>query len=375
MKILVDANIFTRMQKTGVDFYVAGLVRALAVAMPSDTLVLNYFGWKKVTGFQDIPNIHMRRCWWLPQKMYGLMRHYLPFLPYDLASLARADVYLFPDYGCPPTIFRKPKLVILHDLTYYFYPEYVAPGHVVFLKDLVRRALDQADRIIAISEHTKSDIIKAYGKRDIDIIYSGIDTERFMHQDSSIIAITKTKYKITGDYILFASTIEPRKNLERLLDALQLLPDRLKKQYSLVIVGKEGWIEERVAAKLQQTQAAGVTVIRTGYITDSELPVLYSGASLFAYPSLYEGFGMPILEAMACGCPVLTANTSSMPEVAGGAAVIVDPYDVQAIADGLQKILVDPKLAKTLIAAGEKRVDQFTWKESGEQLAGIIKKI
>lgn len=375
MKIIVDANIFTRKQKTGVDFYVAGLVRALAQAVPNDMLVLNYFGRKKVTEFDDLPNVRMRRCWWLPQKFYGLMRHYLPFLPYDLVSGVRGDVFVFPDYGCPATISGKPKLVIVHDLTYYFHPQYVAPGHVEFLKNLVRRALNEADRVIAISDHTKSDIIKAYGQRDVDVIYSGVDTGHFKPQSPSAITATKAKYKISGDYILFASTIEPRKNLEKLLDALQLLPQDLKKQYSLVIVGKEGWIEQQVATKLKQTQAAGVTVVRTGYIADNELPVLYSGASVFAYPSLYEGFGMPILEAMACGAPVVTATTSSMPEVAGDAAVLVDPYDAQSIADGLQKILTDPKLAQNLVSKGKKQVTHFSWGESGKQLAAIIKRI
>jgi len=374
MKILVDANIFTRKQKTGVDYYTLGLVLAAARAMPQDQFVLAHFGGGVINVPSDIKNVQIKRIWLLPSKVYGLYRHYLKFLPLELFMPVQADAMFFPDFSCPVTIQKVPKLAVIHDLVYLLQPEYVPVGHQNFLKAVVSQALEQATQLVVNSESTSHDIQQAYGysSSKINVIPPAVDTGLYYPAGRDEIAAAKKKYGISGDYILFLSTLEPRKNVVGVLRAYQQLPSKLQDKYQLVLAGKKGWDDEELEALCEEL---GDRVVRAGRVDSVDKAALYSGSAVFATPSFYEGFSMPILEAMACGTPVVTGNVSSMPEVADDAALIVDPHDVEAITQALQNVLSDPKLARQLRESGAARAKQFSWEKSGQQLANLLRSL
>lgn len=373
MKILVDANIFTRKQKTGVDYYAQGLVFAAARALPDYEFILVHFGGGKIDVPADLRNVTIKRIWWLSSKMYGLHRHYLSFVPFDLLAPVKADIMFFPDFGCPPTIQNVPKLTIIHDLTYLLQPEYVLPGHRSFLDKLVKQALKQCTEVVVNSESTKTDLVNAYRpSKPINIIPPAVDAEFYKPAANKEVAAVKEKYGIEGDYILFLSTLEPRKNVTKIIKAYDLLSPELRSKYKLVLAGKKGWLDEEIE---ELCDKMGDQVIRTGRVETDDKPALYTGASLFAFPSVYEGFGMPILEAMACGTPVVTSSTSSMPEVAGDAAIVVEPHNVHDIVDAFTSVLTDANLARQLRNDGLTRATEFTWKKSGQQLANLLQRL
>lgn len=374
MKLLVDANIFTRKQKTGVDYYAMGLIWAAARAMPNDQFVLAHFGWGTTSVPADLKNIQVKRIWWLPSKMYGLHRHHLKFLPLEVLMPVRADIMFFPDFGCPVTIQKVPKVTIIHDLVYRLQPEYVPGGHQKFLESLVAQALQQASAVVVNSKSTAADLQRTYGydSKDIIITPPAVDRQLYKPATRKAIDAVRDKYHIKGDYFLFLSTLEPRKNVANIVRAYDLLPNELKQTHQLVLAGKKGWLDEEIEALCERM---GERVIRTGRVETLEKSALYSGAAAFVFPSAYEGFGMPILEAMACGAPVITSNVSSMPEVAGNAAIIVDPNSVKAIADGLTTVITDKKVAQQLSAKGFKRAEQFTWEASGKKLASLFNRL
>lgn len=374
MKILVDANILTRKQKTGVDYYTRSLVFAAARAMPDDRFVLGYYGKGTIEVPKDITNIKVKRIWWLPNKAYGLHRHYLRFLPLEFFMPVRADIMLFSDFGCPVTIQNVPKLAVIHDLAYKLHPQYVLPGHAAFLDKLVQHTLKQATHVIAISESTKKDVVEQYGydENKISIVYPAVGTDQYSSASDKEVQQVRSKYGINGDYILFLSTLEPRKNVVGIIKAYNLLSPELRAKYQLVLAGKKGWLDDDIE---ELCQKMGERVLRTGRVESVEKAALYTGATLFAFPSAFEGFGIPILEAMACDVPVVTSNVSSMPEVAGDAAIIVDPNDIHDIAQALTKVLVDKQIAQDLVQAGRKRITQFTWQKSGQKLAYLLRSL
>jgi len=374
MKVLVDANIFTRKQKTGVDYYTLGLILATARQMPDHSFILTYFGSGAISITDDIKNIQIKQIWWLPSKMYGLYRHYLRFLPFELFAPVKADAMFFPDFGCPPTFQKVPKLVVIHDLVYLLQPEYVQAGHRHFLDAIVQQALQQSTGIVVNSKSTANDLERAYPghNKQISIIPPAVDHDFYKPATKKEIDTVKNKYGINGDYILFLSTLEPRKNVANIIRAYDTLPEELKDLYQLVLAGKKGWLDDEIEDLIEQM---GERVVRTGRVETSEKPALYTGASVFAFPSAYEGFGMPILEAMSCGTPVITSSVSSMPEVAGEAALLVNPDSTQEIQTALIKVLTDVKAAQDLSTKGKKKAAASTWDKSGKQLAILLNRL
>lgn len=374
MKILVDANILTRKQKTGVDYYTQELVFAAARAMTEDTFILGYYGGGTITIPKDITNIRLKRIWWLPSKMYALHRHYLRFVPLELLMPVRADAMLFSDFGCPVTIQHVPKLAVIHDLAFKIHPKYVIAKHAVFLDQLVRHTLKQATKIIVISESTKKDVVGQYGydANNISIVYPAVDTAQYAPASAQEVEQVKTKYGISDEYLLFLSTLEPRKNVAGIIKAYNILAPELRAKYQLVLAGKKGWLDDEIE---QLCSKMGERVLRTGRVASSDKAALYTGAKVFTFPSAFEGFGIPILEAMACGTPVITSNVSSMPEVAGDAAIVVDPNNIHDIAAALTKILTDDDLAKELQKQGNERIKEFTWQKSAGQLAALLRSL
>jgi glycosyltransferase involved in cell wall biosynthesis len=238
----------------------------------------------------------------------------------------------------------------LYDMTCWLQPETHTAGNVAMARRFARRVLQRADGMIAISESTRADAIRLLGLKPerIEVIYPGVAEEFFRAKP-----VARNK-----PYILFVGTIEPRKNVGVLLDAYQRLAPSLREEFDLVVAGPPGWGDPGVLRRLRQPPA-GVEYL--GYVPEADLPGLTAGAAVFAYPSRYEGFGLPVAQAMAAGVPVITSNVSSLPEVAGDAALLVEPGSVAELHAALERMLSSPDLRARLSANGLKRAGQFRW--------------
>lgn len=237
----------------------------------------------------------------------------------------------------------------LHDMTSWLMPELHTSGNVVADRYFADRILKQADRLIAVSQNTRDDAARVLGMDPsrIHVIHSGVD-ERFFNAQP---------LRRPRPYVLFLGTIEPRKNVDTLLDAWQQLDSDLRAAYELVIAGPAGWNAEATLARVQE--APGVTWL--GYVAEAGIPGLTAGAAAFAYTSLYEGFGFPVAQAMAAGVPVVTSNTSCLPEIAGDGALLVDPRSTTETATALGRLLESPELRHRLGAAGRARAQAYRW--------------
>ncbi len=275
-----------------------------------------------------------------------------------------------------PRFFRIKSVFTLHDLIFLFHPETHKPLNRWFLALMMPRFLRAADAIIAVSECTKRDAVRHYGipEEKITVIYEGV-SPRFRPADPETVRAVRAKYGLPERFILYVGTIEPRKNLTALLEAYAALLSRNTRYAArLVIVGKKGWLYEGFFRRLREL-GLEERVHFTGYVPDEDLPALYSAATLFVFPSLYEGFGLPVLEAMACGTPVVCSGTSSLPEVAGDAALLVDPTDIPALAAAMERALTDEALRASLRARGLERARRFTWEEAARQTITIYRSV
>ena len=288
------------------------------------------------------------------------------------------DILFIPAHTIP--VVRNPKIktiVTIHDLGSNYLAAYHQFPHKIYLNWSTLISVKFATHLIAVSQSTKKDIINQFGaKQDkISVIYEGVDLSRFKPENSKL-KITRVlkKYKIQNPYILFVGTIQPRKNLVRLIQAFSQLIEIYKEPINLVIAGKPGWLYEEIYRVAKEPQVAN-KVKFLNYISEEDLPPLYSGASLFAFPSLYEGFGLPVLEAMACGTAVLTSKVSSLPEVGGKAAFFVDPYNLDEIKKGMYQIITDNNLRKTLISKGVEQVRKFSWEKAAKETLKVFEKV
>jgi len=244
------------------------------------------------------------------------------------------------------------------------------------MEKFVPLSIKKASNIVTISEFSKSEICGYYGvpAERISVVNPAIDHNIFFPRDKTNSEKVKNKYGIKTNYILSVCTIEPRKNLTGTLDAYKKLPDEIKNKYSLVLVGGKGWLDEELNEKIEALSSK-YSVIKTGYVPDEELPSLYSGASVFVFPSFYEGFGMPPLEAMACGVPVITSNNSSLPEVVGDAGIMIEAKDTVKLAKQIEKVLTDNKFAEGLRVKGLLRAKKFSWHKSARNLLEVMKEV
>jgi glycosyltransferase involved in cell wall biosynthesis len=274
-------------------------------------------------------------------------------------DLFHATEHLLPRFSSVLTVFT------LHDLIFLFHPETHKPLNRWFLTLMMPRFLRAADAVIAVSECTKRDAIRFYGipEEKITVIYEGVNP-RFRPASPEAIAAVRARYNLPEHFILYVGTIEPRKNLTALLEAFHHL--LATHDLRLVFVGKKGWLYEGFFRRLRELGLED-RVIFTGYVPDEDLPAIYSAADLFVFPSLYEGFGLPVLEAMACGTPVVCSNTSCLPEVAGDAALLVDPADVRALAGAMERALTDEALRVTLRARVMGKARGFTWEQAAQK--------
>jgi len=291
-----------------------------------------------------------------------------------LEWLVRFDVLFGPNFVPPPT--RKPVVVTVHDLAFKRYPDTAPHGTRRWLRQL-EAALRRATCVIAVSQSTKRDLIEllAVPEQRVTVIPHGVDMDVFRPAPAQVIGEARARLGIDGPYLLALGGIEPRKNLSGLLSAYARLAADIRP--ALVIAG--GGVEWNPEGRVLLREALEALepsvrrhVVTTGYVTEGDKVALLTGAEALVYPSLYEGFGLPVLEAMACGTPVVTSNVSALPEVAGGAAVLVDPSDPESIAEGISRVLTDGSVRDRLQKVGPARAARFTWSETARRTAGVL---
>ncbi len=301
----------------------------------------------------------MNHIWTQTGFLWSIIRH-------------RADVVVLPQINLF-IVKLAPTIIFQHDLIEYHIP------NQKWYKLLFRRmafplALRLSDRIVSVSENTRTDVKKIYGVADekLSVIRNGVDLELFKPKDRvAARSYVRSKFGVEQEYLLYTGTLAlPQKNLLRLVDAFDLLVKR-GAQHRLVLAGGEGKDANLIRRRVLDR---GLTerVVFTGYVDDEDLPYLYSAADVFCFPSLYEGFGLPVLEAMACGCPVVTSATSSLPEVAGDAALLVDPLSIDAIANAIERLISDNALQQKCREQGLRNAEQFSWKRAAEELLATI---
>jgi glycosyltransferase involved in cell wall biosynthesis len=296
-------------------------------------------------------------------------------LPAELLT-GPVDVFHSPDFTLPP-LARARSLLTVHDLSFLRHPESAHPAQRAYLVQAVPRSVARADHVLADSQNTKTDLVELLGvpPTRVTVVYPGIEPRFQRMTDPELLAGVRARYHLPDRFILHVGTLQPRKNLVRLIEAFHQLIGtttegrRLKSETShlkLVLVGEKGWLYQEIFNAVQRPGLAE-NVMFLGFVDDADLPAIYSLAELFVFPSLYEGFGLPVLEAMACGCPVVCSNASSLPEVAGDAALLVPPTDVDALTDAMAQVPGDAALRSRLIEAGYAQASRFTWEAAARQ--------
>jgi glycosyltransferase involved in cell wall biosynthesis len=292
--------------------------------------------------------------------------------------LGRQRPHLFhaPHYVLPP-LTRCRSVVTIHDCIHLMFPQYL-PNRLAlaYARASIWMAARTSSRILTVSEASKRDILRFFDVKPekITVIYNGIDRRFHVKPPDEEMARVRQRYQLEGDFVLYVGNVKPHKNLGRLLDAFQLVRQGGLDHLKLVVIGDE--ISKYTELRRTVHRLNLHKHIRfLGFMPDETLAVLYRLAAVFVFPSLYEGFGLPPLEAMASGTPVVTSNVSSLPEVVGDAAVLVDPNDAESIADGMRRVLTDPVLADSLVERGHARAAEFSWERSVRRIRTIYGEI
>lgn len=294
-------------------------------------------------------------------------RGWLP--PIDL-WFGRA-AYIFPRFVSMPLLFSKSAALTIFDLSYETHREFSDTKNALFLSNMVKKSLRTSKKIITISENAKREIVEFYNVSPdtVRVATPAVDQRYFYKRRQDQIDAVKRKYGITSKhYVLALSNLEPRKNLNALVDAYCALPAKTRKDTSLLLVGVNGWKTEELFQKIITKVEEGYDIVRPSqYVTDADKPAILSGASVLVYPSHYEGFGMPPLEALACGTPVITSDNSSLPEVVKGVGKMVPSTDQEALNNALKEVLTNNALyAERVKRAGPERASKFSWERSAQ---------
>lgn len=369
MLIGVDTSRLVGSQHTGTENYTRHLVRALLKTTGPHRYRLYYnqppLSQHFPSGPWEVRTIPFPRLW-THLRLSWEVTHYPP------------DLLFIPAHVLP-VLHPRRSVVTVHDLGFRYFPKAHRPFDRWYLEWSTQFHARSAAHLLVDSEATKRDLITAHGvsSERVTVVYPGRDESLERVEDPVVIERVKTRYGISGEYILYVGTLHPRKNLQRLVEACC----RLKSDgglgashWKLVLAGQKGWLYEPLLRRVAELQLTS-EVIFTGYVSQDDLPSLLSGASCLAFPSLYEGFGLPVLEAMACGTPVICSNTSSLPEVAGDAALLIDPEDTEGWAEGLRRLLTDAELQHSLVQRGYQQVQMFSWDRAAQQVLDVFTEV
>lgn len=361
-------------QGAGIGRYTRGLVSALAELDSANRYTLLISRDAPAEKIPPLPANFIIKRLPLPERFLTILWHrfYLPL--YIDRWAGPFDLFHSPDFVLPP-LHRTPGILTVHDLSFIKHPHGALPQLRSWLNKVVPRSVARSGHILADSDSTKTDLINLLNvpAHKISVVGAGVEARFRPITDPRALALVGQKYALPQKFILSVGTLEPRKNFDGLMAAFNRIESAFPDLH-LVIAGGKGWLYEGIfAAAAQSPAAARIHLI--GFVADDDLPALYSLAHLFAYPSHYEGFGIPVLEAMACGTPVVTANNSSLPEVAGQAAVLVPAEDTSALAAALRDLLTDLPLRQTCVERGFKQAGIFTWAAAAQKLLDVYRQI
>jgi len=381
LNIQIDAQLLMDEHKTGINWTAQKIIEGLAKTAKQNEYILNYFAIFKFTEKQNYVGSLLKlgcrsnECRWFHSSLYKLLYNFIP-IPYSLFFGKKADITHFMNYHVPPGV--KGKVVtMVYDMVYKVFPETMNTRTRSMLNLSMKRSCKRADVIVTISQFSKNEIIKYLNvpSEKIVVMPCGVDLELYRPDfDLNDVQRIKNHYGIKGKYLLYLGTLEPRKNIDRLVDAFYLLKQHIPNSPSLVIAGRKGWQYDSI---FQKVHALGLNadIIFTGYVDPADSPILIKGAAAFVFPSIYEGFGLPPLEAMACGTPVITSNVASLPEVVGDAALMVDPFSVESIANALERMILDENLRSELSQKGLERASGYSWDHSVSILLDVYNQL
>jgi len=308
-----------------------------------------------------------------PNKLFNLALRFLKITSID-KLLGGVDLFIMPNFLFTHLSPKCKKLIIVHDLSFELYPEFFTAKKRLWHRLINPRQLcRQADALLAISANTKQDLIDFYKiiPKKITVSHPGINQMYFESISDQVKRKVKEKYQLPNDYIFYLGNLEPRKNLASLLAAFEQL-DQAK--FNLVIAGGQAWKYKNLY-RLWQTSGKKEKIKFLGYVDAADKPALYAQAKVFVYPSIYEGFGLPPLEAMACGLPVVTSFASSLPEAIADAGLMIDPNNITDLVTAIKQILTDPQLAQTLSQRGKARSQNFGWQRPAQELLNLINRL
>jgi len=375
MRIAIDYTAAVH-QSAGIGRFVRSLVHALAEIDAENQYLLIYAAPPKgvLPPLPEAPNFQARRIP-LSDRALALLWHRFSLpLPVDLIT-GPVDLFHSPDFVLPP-VRRPAKVLTVHDLAFLLRPECADEGLRAYLEKTVPRSVSRADLIVADSRNTQDDLICLLGvpPHKVEVVPGGVDPSFTPVRDTDVLERMRERVSGGAPYILSVGVIEPRKNLNRLIEAFEILKARHGSPHRLVLAGKRGWLSEGIYRRAASSPFRS-DIVFSGFVPESDLPALYSAADILAYPSLYEGFGLPPLEAMACGTPVVVSNSSSLPEVVGEAALMVEPEDTEGLADAMSTLLFDQDIRRRMVEAGLQQASGFTWRAAAERMLAIYRRL
>ena len=367
MRVAIDAR---KLHDFGIGTYIRNLLRQLAridhdtdyvlLSSPTDLDVAAQLGPNFRSVLEPSPNYSLRELIHVPWVLHR----------------ERPDVFHAPHYVLPPAI-RCRSVVTIHDCIHLMFPQYLPnKAAYAYARASMWAAVKRSSRILTVSEASKRDILHFFNvaPEKIEVVYNAIDDHFWLTPPEEEVARVRERYQLDHQFVLYVGNIKPHKNLVRLIDAFDELRRTGLEDLKLLIIGDE--ISKLPALRRAVHRHKLHKHVRfLGFVSDGTLRILYRLASVFVFPSLYEGFGLPPLEAMASGTPVVTSNQSSLPEVTGDAAVLVDPYDVDSLVDGIRRVLTDPALAAELRRRGPERAREFSWAHSVEKTRRVYEAV
>jgi len=363
MKITIDVQPVLG-KKSGVGQYISGLIYGLGEVDHQNSYFLSFFDFKRRGSMLSLPgsNFVHRKCF-LPGRAVSILWKKFAWPSYNF-FFGESDIFHFPNFIIRP-VKRAKKIVTIHDVSFLRFPEYAEPKNLKFLKNEIRKTVEEANHILTDSRFTEEELIYFFpsAKQKVSTVHLGVDA-RFKPS-----RVTREKS------ILFVGNIEPRKNLPNLFKAFEIMKDRHRElsAYKITIAGMKGWLYEGIFKALENNKYK-TDIHFLDYVPDEKLPELYAKASVFVYPSFYEGFGLPPLEAMACGTPVISARKASLPEILGDAVVWIDPNEPESISDALKRVLLDGALREELIKKGAEQSSKFQWRKTAAETLEIYKR-
>lgn len=365
MNLLIDGDTMNT-ESAGIGQYTYSLIRELASLRAADEQIsvtirpdlLDKADGLNLPGIKLLPNYEHR------------IRKYLPYAPRWISGF---DLYHQPSFV--PHVFPGRTIVTVHDMSYRVFPQY-HPRYRVLLFTAFENRIRSADKIITVSEYSRQEIADwlKIPAESIVVTYLGVGSQyRMLTVSDEKRCYIKSKYHLPEQFILYVGTIEPRKNLKRLVEAYQLFRlEQPRSELKLVLAGGKGWLYDDIFTRIKELHLEQEIVV-TGYVASADLPYFYNLAMALVYPSLYEGFGLPLLEAMSCGTPVISSKTSSIPEVVGEAGLLVDPYKANELAEALYRVASSVSLRENMSILGLERARQFSWKKCAQQTIQVYR--